>query len=100
RTAQGEDALAMRPDGEVAVLEERQPAGWRDRGMGEIAARIGRLEALLALSIRTLGRAEFDVDHWPLQEPRGLLLRRGRLPATTEIYTLSLHAPPPARRDA
>ena len=73
-----EDALAMRPHRQMAVLIEREPARGRDRGMREIAARISRLEALLALRIGGRRRAERAVDRRPLQEPVGFLLRGSR----------------------
>ena len=78
RRAQRIDALRMGPYRQMAVRDMRQPAGRRDRGVGEIAACIGRLEALPALRIAGVGRAEDTVDRRPLQQPAGLLLGRGR----------------------
>src|SRR5262245_25786614 len=67
-------ALAMRPNGQFAVLAEGKPTGWRDRGVSEIAARVGSFEALPALGIRRRG-PERAVNCGPLQQPAGLLLR-------------------------
>ena len=73
--AQRIDALAMRPDGEMAVLEQRQTAGRRDRGVGDVAAREGRFETQAALRVGRLRRADDLVDGWPLQQPGGFLLQ-------------------------
>ena len=78
RGAQREDALAMRPHRQMTVLVKRQPARRRDRGMREILLAVGRLEALPALRIGGLGRAQRAVDGRPLQQPARLLLRRHR----------------------
>src|SRR6202162_1180841 len=46
--------------------------------MREIAAREGRLVALLALWIALIRCAEDAIDRWPLQQPVGFLLGRRR----------------------
>ena len=74
------DALTMGPNGQLAVSIKRQSARGRDRSMRQITAGIGRFIALPALRIGRFGRAEYTLDHRPLQQPAGFLLgRRGRL---------------------
>jgi hypothetical protein len=76
RAAQREDALAMRPHREMAVLEEREAAGRRYRGVRDVRLGVGRFKALAALRVRRLRRADDAVDRRTLQQPVGFLLQR------------------------
>src|SRR4029450_7229748 len=68
-------ALAMRPNVQLAELVEGEPAGRRDRGVSEVAPRVGSFEAFPPLGICRRS-PECAIDSGPLQQPAGFLLRR------------------------